>query len=87
VYIGTLSVVVLAKQQGLIESAAQVLHDLQSNGFHLDDAVIREALERTVKENLVEPGWFFLCAPSWPSWCKILSGRLTGSPPSSGVQG
>ncbi len=50
VYIGTLSVVILAKQQGLIELAVQVLHDLRSNGFHLDDAIIREALARTVKE-------------------------------------
>jgi predicted nucleic acid-binding protein len=47
---GTLSVVILAKQQGLIESAAQVLYDLRSNDFHLDDAIIREALARTVKE-------------------------------------
>ena len=49
-YMGTLSVVILAKQRGLIESAAQVLHNLHSNGFHLDDAIIREALARTVKE-------------------------------------
>jgi predicted nucleic acid-binding protein len=49
-YMGTLSVIILAKKQGLIESAAQVLHDLRSNGFHLDDAIIREALARTVKE-------------------------------------
>ena len=49
-YMGTLSVVILARQQGLIESAAKVLHDLRANGFHLDDAIIREALRRTVKE-------------------------------------
>jgi predicted nucleic acid-binding protein len=48
---GTLSVVILAKQYGLIESAAQVLRALQSNDFRLEDAVIRAALERTVGEN------------------------------------
>lgn len=48
---GTLSVVILAKQHGLIESAAQVLHALQNNEFRLDDAVIREALSKTVGEN------------------------------------
>ncbi len=49
-FMGTLSVIILAKQKGLIESAAEVLYDLRSNDFHLDDAIIREALARTVKE-------------------------------------
>jgi predicted nucleic acid-binding protein len=48
---GTLSVVILAKEYGLIESAAQVLRALQSNDFRLDDTVIRSALERTVGES------------------------------------
>ncbi len=47
---GTLAVVLLAKQYGFIEFAAQVLHDLQGADFRLDDAVIREALARTVGE-------------------------------------
>ncbi|MBI5841573.1 MAG: DUF3368 domain-containing protein [Chloroflexi bacterium] len=47
---GTLSIVILAKQHGLIESAAQVLRALQSNEFRLDDAVISDALKRTVGE-------------------------------------
>lgn len=47
---GTLSVVILAKQHGLIESAAQVLRALQNNEFRLDDSIIREALSRTVGE-------------------------------------
>ena len=47
---GTLSVVILAKQHGLIESAAQVLRSLQSNEFRLDDALISDALKRTVGE-------------------------------------
>lgn len=49
-FTGTLSVVILAKQHGLIQSAAQVLHDLRSNDFRLDDAIIRDALARTVGE-------------------------------------
>ena len=47
---GTLAVVLLAKQYGLIDSAAQVLHDLRSADFRLDDKTIRDALERTVGE-------------------------------------
>jgi predicted nucleic acid-binding protein len=47
---GTLAVVLLAKQYGLIESAAQVLYDLRGADFRLDDATIREALQRTVSE-------------------------------------
>jgi predicted nucleic acid-binding protein len=47
---GTLAVVILAKKHGLVQSAAQVLQDLRSHGFFLDDSVIREALTRTVQE-------------------------------------
>jgi predicted nucleic acid-binding protein len=47
---GTLAVVLLAKQYGLIDSAAQILYDLRGAGFRLDEATIREALERTVGE-------------------------------------
>ncbi len=47
---GTLAVVILAKQHGLIESAVQVIHALCDAGFYLDDAVIRDALARTVGE-------------------------------------
>ena len=47
---GTLSIVILAKQHRLIESAAQVLRALQNNEFRLDEAVIREALSKTVGE-------------------------------------
>ena len=47
---GTLAVVILAKQYGLIDSAAQVLYDLRGADFRLDDVIIREALERTVGE-------------------------------------
>jgi predicted nucleic acid-binding protein len=48
--IGTLSVVILARQHGLIESAAQVLRSLRGVGLWLDDRIIREALARTVGE-------------------------------------
>jgi predicted nucleic acid-binding protein len=47
---GTLAVVILAKQYGLIESAAQVLHALRGVDFRLDDELIRDVLARTVGE-------------------------------------
>jgi predicted nucleic acid-binding protein len=47
---GTLAVVLLAKQRGLISSAATILHSLRSIGFRLDDQTIQEALQRTVGE-------------------------------------
>jgi predicted nucleic acid-binding protein len=47
---GTLAVVMMAKQQGLIPSAAEVIRGLVSGGFRLDDAVIRQALAQTVGE-------------------------------------
>lgn len=47
---GTLAVVILAKEHGLIESAAQVLRALQNNDFRLDDEIIRAALSKTVGE-------------------------------------
>ena len=48
---GTLSIVILAKQHGLIDSAAQVLRALQNNEFRLDDTIIRNVLAATVREN------------------------------------
>ena len=47
---GTLAAVLLAKHHGLINSAAQVLHDLRSADFRLDDKIIRDALACTVGE-------------------------------------
>jgi len=47
---GTLSVVILAKQHGLIDSAAQVIHALRNANFRLDDHIIRDVLARTVGE-------------------------------------
>jgi predicted nucleic acid-binding protein len=47
---GTLGVIILARQQKLIPSAAQVLFSLQTAGFYLEDQIVREALDRTVAE-------------------------------------
>lgn len=47
---GTLAVVILAKQHGLIPSAADVLRSLLKYGFRLEEGVIREVLSRTVDE-------------------------------------
>ncbi len=47
---GTLAVVILAKQLGLIESAAQVLYALRGADFRLEDELIRDMLARTVGE-------------------------------------
>jgi len=50
-YKGTLAVVILAKQEGEIDSAANVMRSLQAAGLRLDDAVIRQALKQTVGED------------------------------------
>ena len=47
---GTLAVVVLAKQHGLIPFAADILRSLLKGGFRLNEGVIREVLSRTVDE-------------------------------------
>jgi len=43
--IGTLGAVLRAKKRGLIPSAADVLKGLRMAGLHLDDSVVRSALE------------------------------------------
>jgi predicted nucleic acid-binding protein len=47
---GTLAMVILARQHGVIPSAADVLRSLLEGGFRLDEAIIREVLSRTVDE-------------------------------------
>ncbi len=47
---GTLAIVLMARQQGLVPSAAEVLHSLRATGFRIDDQTIRDALRRTVNE-------------------------------------
>ena len=48
---GTLAVVILAKQQGVIDSAASAMHSLQAAGLRLDEAIVRQALKQTVGED------------------------------------
>jgi len=48
---GTIAVVILARQRGLITSAAQVLHALQAAGLRLDNGVIRAALQQGTGED------------------------------------
>lgn len=48
---GTLAVVILARQQGLIPSAAIVLQALRASGFYLDENTIREALQESLGED------------------------------------
>lgn len=47
---GTLAVIILAKQNNLIPSAAEVVRQLQSHNYRIQDDVVREALARTVGE-------------------------------------
>jgi len=47
---GTLGIILLAQQRGLIPSAAEVIRSLRATGFHLDDQTVREALARTTGE-------------------------------------
>jgi len=45
---GTLAVIIMAKKQGLIPSAAEVLHKLLAVGLRLDEPLIRSALKETL---------------------------------------
>ncbi|MBI5303454.1 MAG: DUF3368 domain-containing protein [Chloroflexi bacterium] len=47
---GTLGIILLAKQKGLIASAAHELRALQAIGFRIDDQTARDALQRAVGE-------------------------------------
>lgn len=47
---GTLAVVILAKQNGLVTSAADVLRQLQDHGYRIQATIVRDALARTVGE-------------------------------------
>lgn len=49
--IGTLGIVLRARNAGLIPAAAPLLHELKANGFRLEDAVIRAALWQAVGED------------------------------------
>ena len=47
---GTLGIILLAKQKGLIASAAEALRSLRAIGFRIDDQTARDALKRAVGE-------------------------------------
>ena len=47
---GTLAIVILAKQQGLISSAADLIRQMQQHDFRIHDAIVRKALSQTVGE-------------------------------------
>lgn len=47
----TLSIILLAKQAGLIPSAAETLRELVAAGARLKDSLIREALHQIVEED------------------------------------
>ncbi|MSP12345.1 MAG: DUF3368 domain-containing protein [Chloroflexi bacterium] len=47
---GTVAVIIMAKQKGLISSAAEIIQMLRTTGFYIDSRTIREALARTVGE-------------------------------------
>ncbi len=49
--LGTLGIIIRARRAGLIAAAAPVLRALQAQGLRLDEAVVREALRRTVGES------------------------------------
>ena len=48
--IGTLGVVLRAKHQGRIASAARVMQDLRVAGLYLDDATIADVLQHSAGE-------------------------------------
>ena len=47
---GTLAVIILAKQNGLIASAAELLRALKTSGFRINDTLVEKALQQTVNE-------------------------------------
>jgi predicted nucleic acid-binding protein len=47
---GTLAVVIMARQRGLVLSAADLIRALQNVGYRIDNRLVREVLDRTVGE-------------------------------------
>jgi len=47
---GTLAVVIMAKQRGLIPSAADMIRQLQQHDYRIQESIVRDALARTVGE-------------------------------------
>ena len=50
-FVGTLGIIIRARQTGLIPQAAPLLKELKNRGFRLDDGVIRIALQETLGES------------------------------------
>jgi predicted nucleic acid-binding protein len=50
-FIGTLGIIIRARQSGLIPQAIPLLKEIKNHGFHLDDEVIRIALQETLGES------------------------------------
>ncbi len=50
-FIGTLGIIIRARQAGLIPAAAPLLKELQTHNFHLNDGVIRIALQEILEES------------------------------------
>jgi predicted nucleic acid-binding protein len=50
-FVGTLGVVLLARQEGRLERAAEILRRLQQIGLRLDDRLVREALRQFAEES------------------------------------
>lgn len=49
--IGTLGVVLRAKRQGTVESAAKIIHELRHAGLYIDDQFVRSVLKQVVGED------------------------------------
>lgn len=47
---GTLAVIIMAKQKGLISSAAEMIRQLQQHNYRIQESIVRDALARTVDE-------------------------------------
>lgn len=48
--IGTLGIILKAKQNGLIPSAKSLLHELLAHNFRIQDAILAQVLRKTVNE-------------------------------------
>jgi predicted nucleic acid-binding protein len=47
---GTLAFAIIAKQRGLIPSAADMIRQLQQQDYRIQETIVRDALARTVGE-------------------------------------
>lgn len=52
--LGTLGIILRARHKGLISSSVEILKELRQAGLHLDDNVVRVALQKTTEEKWPE---------------------------------